>query len=369
MTLWTKSFLWASVQYLILVAAAYFLSGFFPTPGHAGVLWFPLPSLYHNPFFHPFIRWDAFWYDQIALHGYISQPLSTAFWPLYPWLLKLVLLLHLSIVLGNVLIPFFATVTLIYVGALWAEGQGVRGFTFIKFLMVFPTSFFFFASYPTSLFLLFVLLYFWSWERWKPIVGFVAGILSALTWNTGLFLFMGLFFTKKLYQKKLSFMFLLAPLLGLLSYMGYLAYRFSDPLKFMWAVKAGWGRTFAFPWVSYFLTLHNALQHAPYSVWVDLLTTSIALLFGVLLLLRGGLSWPYILWTWLSLLIPMSSVIPSSLSWLMSMPRFILPAFPIFWLMAKYEEDHPILMNTIAFGFAITQIILFTMFAQWYWVA
>lgn len=367
-----KSLAWTTLQYLVLVGLFLLSSTHLHNVAHHNhALWFSLPAPYQSPFLRPFIRWDSFWYNQLALQGYKAHPLGTAFWPLYPWLLRVALHFGVPIAIADAGIPFLATWGLIYVGSLWAERVGVKGFTFVRYLLFFPSSFFLFAAYPTSLFLFFTLLYFWSWEAEKPFLGFVAGLLAALSWNTGLFLAAPLLLTRKFRRSfQINFLyFILGPALGIGVYLTYLWARFRNPFYFMVAVKKGWGRTFVPPWLSLYHTLLSALHHAPHWVWVDLLLTLIALFLAVLLFVVKGLTPDYLFWAWFSLLLPMSSVIPTSPSWLLSMPRFLLPAFPIFWVLARLEMRYPRSMPVLSVGFAILQAGLFSLYAHWYWVA
>ncbi|MDE3131725.1 MAG: hypothetical protein KGL16_11285 [Acidobacteriota bacterium] len=99
-------------------------------------------------------RWDAVHYLSIAQHGY-TTPVSAAFFPLYPLLIRLAAVITGSYVIAGVLISFIAfAIALELLYRLTDEeldGQVARG---VVLLLAFaPLSLFFSAIYTESLFL------------------------------------------------------------------------------------------------------------------------------------------------------------------------------------------------------------------------
>ncbi|HEU0165384.1 MAG TPA: hypothetical protein VFQ54_10095, partial [Thermomicrobiales bacterium] len=66
------------------------------------------------------------------------------------------------------------------------------------------------------------------------------------------------------------------------------------------------------------------------------------------------------------LIVPLFS--PSSVHPLMSMPRFVLPLFPLFVVIALYATNRRV-SYALAVISSIGLILLTMQFAQWYWVA
>jgi hypothetical protein len=141
------------------------------------------------PWLAPWTFWDGEWFLRIAQHGY--DRFSTAFFPLYPWLLSLAgpsqtaeSLWGLGI--SNVCF-FFALVFLFRLTAL-EHGPAIARRA-VWLLAFFPVTFFFSALYTESLFLLLSVaaFYYIRKKRWG-FAGILAG-LAGLTRNSGGILF------------------------------------------------------------------------------------------------------------------------------------------------------------------------------------
>lgn len=136
-------------------------------------------------------RWDAIWYTHIAQWGYWT-PQATAFFPLYPVLIKAASFLDgqhyglAALVVSNLgaLIAFVGIALL----AVQEERDTSAGWRAVRVLAAYPLAFFLVAPYTESLFLGFAALAFFfarggSW-RWAAVWTFLAG----LTRPTGLIL-------------------------------------------------------------------------------------------------------------------------------------------------------------------------------------
>ena len=138
----------------------------------------------------PWANWDGAWYISIASHGY-HQPQSWAFFPFYPSLLRgTAALTDGDYVLAGVAVSMVAALAAAAVLYLLVEddhGPRVALWT-VLFLAFFPTSFFLQAVYTESLFLLMsVACVLWARRgRWE--LAGLAGMLAALTRNTGILL-------------------------------------------------------------------------------------------------------------------------------------------------------------------------------------
>ena len=102
-------------------------------------------------------RWDSGWFLHIAQHGYVDPSHSTAFFPLYPLLIRglgFFLLGHylLAGVLISLLTSAAAFVVLWWLaGELVGEESARRS---LLYLALFPTTLFLLAVYSESLYLL-----------------------------------------------------------------------------------------------------------------------------------------------------------------------------------------------------------------------
>ncbi len=125
-------------------------------------------------------RFDTNWYLKIAQRGYAADDGSVAFFPLYPLLIKFLGL----ILLGNDLLAALLISSLAVIGVFYFVYRLADELAYpqaaartVLYLAVFPTSFFLFAGYTESLFLVLALgsLDAAFRSRWA-----IAGLLAAL---------------------------------------------------------------------------------------------------------------------------------------------------------------------------------------------
>ena len=112
-------------------------------------------------------NWDGGHFTGIAAHGYL--PIQAVFLPLYPLLIKMVSLFHISIFWsGFLLANFFCVTTLffLYKLALLEFNERIAKNVIFLFL-IFPTSFYLGAVYSESLFLTLVLASFFFFRKKK----------------------------------------------------------------------------------------------------------------------------------------------------------------------------------------------------------
>lgn len=130
-------------------------------------------------------RFDTLWYIEIAHHGY-DKPMATVFYPLYPFLIRVVSLLTQSGLVAALLISTGATFFLFYGALRLFEPDSDSSVSFRAILLwaLWPASFAFFAGYPDSLVCALIV---WSIvlarsDRWLSAgaLGFLAGLTKAL---------------------------------------------------------------------------------------------------------------------------------------------------------------------------------------------
>ncbi len=336
-------------------------------------------------------HWDGAWYAEIATEGYGARaPASTAFFPLYPMLVRLGTAAGGGAALWGTLISLVSTLFALYFVYRIAERlydvRAARAATLA--LAFFPTAFFLNAVYTEALFLALTAGSVWALlvRRDLLLAGLLGG-LAAATRNLGVLLLIPLLL--EWYRNRREFGtgglagVLLVPV-GLLSYTVFLAGRFGDPMVSFRQQEEYWGRTLASPAVTLNAAWSRAAEGAGYlldpaTLFLDAsagpslaASNTINLAFlGLLLVLLGvglvvlppGLS----LYTLAVLLPPLLT--PSPLFPLMSLPRFMLGAFPLFlvlgYLLSRSRPALAVwLVASVAGGVALTAL-----FTTWRWVA
>ncbi len=324
-------------------------------------------------------HWDGFWYLSIATLGYTGRAVATAFFPLYP------LLVHLfggTDVSGLVVsfASFLGGSWLIYQIARRELGSDAAWYTIVA-LAFFPSSFYFTAVYPEALVLLLSAgaLYLLSLGRvgWAALIAGIASAASVDGILLGLPILITLWQQHRPWREWLSL--LLVPL-GLLAYMVYLTFAFGSPLTFQHA-QAHWGRSFAPLWTTFSLAARDFWRHFPQLAWPHLFATGEPLvvisntwnllftLLGLVLLyyairrLRPAL-WSYAL---VVLLVPL--FYPSNGVPLMSAPRFLLSAWPIFLAAGLFLKEHPRWARPLLWASVACGGLFVALFATAHWVA
>ncbi|HEU5432555.1 MAG TPA: hypothetical protein VFU81_12880 [Thermomicrobiales bacterium] len=352
----------------------------------------------------PMRQWDGLWYRLIALDGYVgpTESARAAFWPLYPWLMdaghRLTGLAPETIgyLISN--IGFAVALVLLYRLVALDFGAAIARGT-LWAIALFPTALFFSAVYTESLFLLLAVaaLLGARTDRWW--LAGIAGALAALTRSYGVFL--GLPFAIMLWQRyrfDLRRWFPEAipaafPVLGPAIFAWQLQQTQGNWRAFI-DVQAQWNRYQAMPWETLRCGIQScfnlggepdgatwdwiaAFFHNPAvattTAWridvanSDTLELVVTIFFLVLAVfgLRLLPAWQsgYVL---PGLLIPLFS--PSSVHALMSMPRFVLPLFPLFTVLAILLRSPKLAIPAAVISSALLAL-LSIQFALWYWVS
>ena len=333
-------------------------------------------------------RWDTIHYVEIAYLGYAHHKPLSAFFPLFPLLIRgLGMLLGGSImadyaagmILANVC--FYGVLILFYQLVSIDYGHTVARYALI-YLAFNPYGIFFFIGYTESLFLLLTLAVFFFLRRGRALDWWLVGLcgcLAALTRPTGIILLVPflVFFvqgfgirmilTRKNWRQKLNAMLAMALVpAGLLIYMGYLRITFGDPLVFRLEEVAIWQRYTAFPWVGTFDAI-EAIKSGRVFYKRDI--TDLAFTFVPLAVLIGGwkrLPLDYSLFSVAMALFVLCQ--PCRFEALMSVPRYLLVAFPIILIFAFWRKN-----NYITWQLVIPSILLFIaniiQFTTYNWVA
>jgi hypothetical protein len=351
-----------------------------------------VPSLTHDlgALTDVWARWDSVPYLQIAEHGYGGEKGSPAFYPLYPWLVGgLGRVLGGHYVLAGVLVSLAATVIAFWLFHRLARahlGQDGAGRALL-YLALFPAALFLQAVYAESLFLALALGAFVAAERDRwPLAWLLVGF-ALLTRPTGLALIppLVLIAWQSSRRRVAGVSFLLAPL-AFLAYPLVLHEQLGDAKAFLHAERF-WHRS-----VSPFGPLDGVWQ-ALHAAWAGVLQLTVGsqthwywtpvnpartaalnlelLVYLVVLIALGVLAWtrigaPYGLYVAASLVIPLSA--PSDLYPLLSLPRFGLAMFPVFFALAAVTRREVLHTSVVAVS-AVFLGVSVAGWATWQWVA
>lgn len=341
----------------------------------------PTGSLAYRAILGLWVHWDGLWYYSIANFGYAGRATATAFFPLYPLAIRL----FGSGVIGGLVVSWVSfAVAMWFLIRLVSQELGPRAAWFSGLAMAFfPTAFYANAVYSESLFLALALstLYYARNRRY-----WIAGPLAALTTLVSMYggiltiPLLILLWTQERPQWK-KFLHALWPSAGLMVYMGFLVTKFGDPLVFEHA-QSNWGRHFEWMWNTLWsgwivaehvwrsalnpvVLFQTGLPSLGPSNFYDLLFAVAAIVVAIFSVKRM----PLYLWVYmvLALMVPLSY--PAAGTPLMSMPRLILEAFPVFIGLGVLMQDHR-WIRWVYFVVGLPIGILFvSLFATAHWVA
>jgi hypothetical protein len=382
---WTFVLVSFALSRLLFLGAGALAAAYLPQADPAGDPLEPPGSLNY------WAHWDGAWFSEIATGGYEDEaPASTAFFPLYPMLVRLGMVFGCGPALWGVLISLIATPFALFFLYRIAEklyDQRVARATSLA-LAFFPTAFFLNAVYSDALFLALSAGAVWAaLVRRNLLLAGIFGAFAAATRNLGVVLILPLFFEWLRYRREFGVRGLAGIAMipaGFLGYAGFLWARFGDPLVSARQQDEHWGRELANP----FATLGDAWQAAsdgmkylldPGTLFLsssatptleasNTLNLAFLVLFVILLVigffvLPPGLS----LYALVVVLLPVLMPAPSFP--LMSLPRFLLGAFPIFLVLGYLlSRSRPALVIWLLCS-AGSGVALTALFTTWRWVA
>jgi Mannosyltransferase (PIG-V) len=286
----------------------------------------------------PLGRWDASWYRWIALHGYDLAGAHghhanvVAFSPLYPAAYRIVSAIPGPMtVWGSLLSTCLFTLALCLFHDLGRQAIGEaasrRACLYLAFA---PYTFVFSIPYTESLFLALTLAAFTlgrTDRRW--LTGTIAA-LAVITRPVGIALVPALAWqTLHSHNRLRAYLPLVLPIVAQTALFAYLAIHTGDVLAPLHAQQHGWHRKPAILPVAIMQAAAHAVETANIEDTINVVFT---LLWGTLLLQawRKRLPGEYLIYATLVLLIPTST------GTLLSIGRFGLVAFPLFWRLAEF---------------------------------
>lgn len=315
-------------------------------------------------FLQRFANWDGNHYLDIAEKGY-KQNFQYAFFPFYPLLISLLAEITQDFLLSALIISWlsaFLGIQLLYKLMLFSFDKKMAE-KIILAIILFPTSFYFLTAYSESLFFLLVVSAFYFLRTNRIFLASVMTVFASATRITGLALALALIIETQLtvgFNKK-NWILLLSPL-GFLIYCLYLYQHTSDPLYFLTA-ETHWQRQISIPFLSFWDTLRSLTTPGFIEKNFTSFLELIFAVFGLGLALRSFRFLPVSL----SIYAFVSVLIPLLTSTLMSVPRFLLPVFPLFILTALIKNKY------FNFGYQIISLMLLAIFTvlfiNGYWLA
>lgn len=355
-----------------------------------------------NTLVAPAARWDAYWYLDIAHHGYQASPNRPAFFPLYPMSIKaiawvtgapLLVGLLLSFICFLVALAAFHRLAVIELGA-----DGARWAVWA--LVLFPGSLWFSAVYSESLFLMVSVGAVLCARRERFAWAGVLGALGAATRSAGLILMLPLaLLWWDAYRASpraagtgrpspLSLGWVLLVPLGLVAYCAYLAAD-GGSWHAPFAAQDVWHRAFKGPLygidqgaIAAWDGLRQILHGSPTPVYWDRaggdaiavgrhdVALFLCLVLGIVALAGAFRRLPLAhgAYALAALLLPLSY--PVGPQPLMSLPRFEAVLYPLFLWLGWWLARRGVLWRVAVLGtFAVFLAACSALFSTWHWVA
>jgi hypothetical protein len=282
-------------------------------------------------------QWDGVWYRLIAEKGYAPPmtDLASAWFPLYPMLVRAVEFIVRDYQLASVLVSngFLIAAALLLMRLLRLDYDELVCRRAITFLMFNPVSFFLSCAYTESTFLLLSIGALLAARQGKWLVAALSGMCLSATRAPGLLIGAPLFTeyvlewwkgggTARAFFRPRLLLLALVPV-GLAAYLFYSYLQRGDFLLPLHAQARGWEKTLTLPWVSFFWPRSFPPSHLP--LYRTIVSAAIILTgAGFFLRLRAT----YLVYAVASILF--------CLSWgtLEALPRYVSIVFPIYIVLA-----------------------------------
>jgi Mannosyltransferase (PIG-V) len=297
-------------------------------------------GLSYHGLFAPLGQWDAVWYGWIAQHGYdpaIGHGNAAAFFPLYPLAWRVVSVLPGPMSLWGSLLSsalFAGALCLLYAVTRGRDDERLARRT-VLYLAIFPLTFVFALPYAESLFLLLTLGAFaltWHGRWWSASA---VGALAVLARPVGIALVPALAWRRYRTEglRWRAYLPLLLMPAAEIAFFLYLGWRTGNFMANPDAQERGWGRGVSIlPWVVVHTLWHDVIEggHLRFLIHIGFTLLWCGLFYKAWRMRMPG---EYLIFAALAVLLPTSGGL------LVSMGRFGMVAFPLFWALASWGED------------------------------
>jgi Gpi18-like mannosyltransferase len=319
-------------------------------------------------------RWDALHYLNLARTGYVSEGVEAraiAFYPLYPWLVRVTTSLLRDELAGAFFVSTIASVIaglLLHVLAQLDEKAAVARAT-VFFMFIFPTSYFLHIGYTESLFLALVIGGFLAARNRRWWLAGLLGVLACMTRVNGLVLVPALAFEAWDQCRagnerwRWGWFWVVLPVSGFGIYLLINFNVHGDPLAFLWAQEKYWRKAIAWPWVGIAEAWRLMSAPLPFQAqmigWQEFFFVALGFCLSVWAWLRLRASYAvwmtgnWLLWT--------------STKFLFSVPRFTLVMFPAYILFARAAHSSPVWNGVITVWSLLFLALFVTCFVRGLW--
>jgi len=368
--------------FVLFVAVIAVITSFFvenQPPATEGSTLFDVDTIGQSQISHffllPWYRFDTVHYIAIARLGYGEYPYSSAWPPLYPFVIKMFSVMVKPTLLAALVGSGLATLlffTVLYDYVHKTRDEDTARWS-LFWVILFPTSFFLFAGYSESLFLLFAVATLLAARNGRYLLAGLLAALATMARHQGLLLALPIaIYAFQEYlpapEKKSSRLVLnLLPAtypLVVFAFLGVYA-KYGLRVGWPWDIqKFYWGISNAWPWTGIWNDLAASLRY-----WLTgegffqfswLLNPFLSLLMAVLLIAgRNQLDLAENVYSWTMFLLFLSRINP--IGHTVSLARFLITIFPVFILMAIKLKSKParMLILTAFFAGAIFCIAIF----------
>lgn len=374
---------WRIVLFLIGILADNFLS-YDPSFPYSNEI---LAKLNVARWLYSWGNFDGVHYLTIATKGYIGTGLIQAFFPVFPLILSLLKAsfgryFFVMTLVSQFLITFLLVGLFFYfVKEILKKSEQISWLSVVS-LLIFPTSFFLGALYNEGIFLLFILASFTFAHHHKWLGAGLMGAFASATRVVGIAIWPALVIewwlskNKPLTIKNImtevkkswwELIQLSISIIGLIGYMVYLNQTFADPLYFFHVQSEfGAGREeglILLPQViwRYFKILTTSPFDLKFFAYLQEFIFSIGA-FGLLAWFWKKIKASYLVFSLLVL------VVPTLTGTFSSMPRYVIVAFPIYYLLANLMKNKATKLLVLVLS-GLLLIINTLLFIQGYWVA
>ncbi|MGC4892436.1 hypothetical protein [Micromonospora sp. DT31] len=343
-----------------------------PPPGETGTR-AQQDAISPHRWFSLWFAWDSFLYEHLArlpldrpwpdfgfplLYPFLARPLAPLLGGHTAWALLLV---------SNVALVFQLYYAYRLGGRLLGGGGPDDGRRAVRYLLLLPTAFLFQAALTESLFVCLALAAFWYAERGRWLLVGVLGYFLAMSRSVGFLVVVPLALVllrehgwrvgPRTWPRLLrqGWPLVLVPA-GWLTFMAFCRWQSGDWFAYQRAQETGWGIRLQNPLATATSALTGGNSADALRVWLAVATLAVAVVG-----LRRRADWPYLAYTLVMVLVPLSMGPPVYKSLL----RYLLAAFPVALVLARWA-GRPSLDGWLTAGLALLQGALF---AAWltYW--
>ena len=358
-------------------------AAFLAVAGAASVLLNPSPDASLASLTETWAHYDALHYLSIAREGYTgagADPNDTAFFPLYPLLIRLLASLGLGPVRAALLISLAGTlVAAVYLYALAEEDAGEgAGRLAVAYLLFFPTAVFLCAPYTEATFLGGAVAAFYYARRGHWVGMALGAAVASGSRVTGAFLLVGLL-VEVLRHRGLTKTSLAragaglaAGAVPLVAYAVYLHLIRGDALNFVTVQSVGWGRELGSPMTALLGTWQVVwdgrlngvpVTTGPRLLWLgELAATALGTVFAIWAARRRE-------WGYAAFMGCLMAVALTSGPLYLSVPRHLLGLFPIPLILAGVTRERPLAAGTLVGVLAPTAtlgVLIYTRGTSWF---